>query len=177
MQPEDFPIQNPKNREGSSSDGNDDFCSICLNGGDEVLMCCDKCPRVFHYSCYMPKIEVAPNKDVPWFCTYCISKPTIDEMIAELANEEGSEKFPLVAANQRQFSLACKFLSEVYRLPESPTLRWGFPQGYKVSKVLKQTFKLTNNKVKVYKGSLTHLRIPLMFVNSIWWAVEKFHSI
>lgn len=32
----------------------EDFCAVCLNGGD--LLCCDRCPKVFHLSCHIPRL-------------------------------------------------------------------------------------------------------------------------
>ncbi|XP_019199497.1 PREDICTED: uncharacterized protein LOC109193127 [Ipomoea nil] len=49
----------------SSSDENDDLCSICADGGD--LLCCDNCPRAFHAECVsLPNIPRGT-----WYCKYC----------------------------------------------------------------------------------------------------------
>nr|GMD73607.1 putative PHD zinc finger protein [Ipomoea batatas] len=49
----------------SSSDENDDLCSICADGGD--LLCCDNCPRAFHTECVsLPNIPRGT-----WYCKYC----------------------------------------------------------------------------------------------------------
>lgn len=45
----------------------DDVCTICLTGGD--LLCCDKCPRVYHLECLVPKLSAVPNDT--WFCPIC----------------------------------------------------------------------------------------------------------
>lgn len=37
----------------------DDFCAVCLNGGD--LLCCDRCPRVYHLSCHLPSLTSFPQ--------------------------------------------------------------------------------------------------------------------
>uniref|UniRef100_A0A3Q1H0V1 PHD-type domain-containing protein n=1 Tax=Anabas testudineus TaxID=64144 RepID=A0A3Q1H0V1_ANATE len=36
----------------------EDFCAVCLNGGD--LLCCDRCPKVFHLDCHIPALIVFP---------------------------------------------------------------------------------------------------------------------
>lgn len=46
----------------TSSDGSEDFCAVCLNGGD--LLCCDLCPKVFHLACHLPPL-VSPPLYVP----------------------------------------------------------------------------------------------------------------
>ncbi len=62
---------------------NDSYCWVCHDGGD--VLCCDKCPRVFHIQCSgLPK---APEGDEEWFCpvckvsnsslyNYCVNKPS-----------------------------------------------------------------------------------------------------
>lgn len=36
----------------------EDFCAVCLNGGD--LLCCDRCPKVYHLSCHIPPLTSFP---------------------------------------------------------------------------------------------------------------------
>lgn len=36
----------------------EDFCAVCLIGGD--LLCCDRCPKVFHLSCHIPPLQSFP---------------------------------------------------------------------------------------------------------------------
>ncbi|XP_076860925.1 transcription intermediary factor 1-alpha isoform X2 [Brachyhypopomus gauderio] len=48
-------------------DPNEDWCAVCQNGGE--LLCCDKCPKVFHLSCHIPILTASPSGE--WFCTFC----------------------------------------------------------------------------------------------------------
>lgn len=37
----------------------EDFCAVCLIGGE--LLCCDRCPKVFHLSCHIPSLLSFPS--------------------------------------------------------------------------------------------------------------------
>nr|XP_057941769.1 E3 ubiquitin-protein ligase TRIM33 isoform X2 [Doryrhamphus excisus] len=50
-------------------DPNEDWCAVCINGGD--LLCCDRCPKVFHMKCHVPTIKIFPKGD--FLCTFCRS--------------------------------------------------------------------------------------------------------
>ncbi|KAJ7411177.1 hypothetical protein WISP_103935 [Willisornis vidua] len=55
---------------------NEDFCAVCLNGGE--LLCCDHCPKVFHLSCHVPALLSFPLGE--WVCTLCRNpaKPEVE---------------------------------------------------------------------------------------------------
>lgn len=38
---------------------NEDFCAVCRIGGD--LLCCDRCPKVFHLTCHVPPLHSFPT--------------------------------------------------------------------------------------------------------------------
>lgn len=40
-------------------DPNEDWCAVCQNGGE--LLCCEKCPKVFHLSCHVPTLANFPR--------------------------------------------------------------------------------------------------------------------
>ncbi|XP_062282800.1 E3 ubiquitin-protein ligase TRIM33 isoform X1 [Scomber scombrus] len=60
---------------GKEDDPNEDWCAVCINGGD--LLCCDHCPKVFHMKCHVPTIKIFPKGD--FLCTFCrsLSSPEI----------------------------------------------------------------------------------------------------
>lgn len=66
------PISSPD----SSSDGNptnlnQDYCSCCGMVG--MFLCCESCPKSFHFDCINPPID---SKNLPdfWYCKDCIKK-------------------------------------------------------------------------------------------------------
>ncbi|CAL8260902.1 unnamed protein product [Merluccius merluccius] len=44
-------------RRASPSDG---WCAVCRRGGE--LLCCDKCPKVFHPACHIPSLAHSPRQ-------------------------------------------------------------------------------------------------------------------
>lgn len=45
-----------ENVEMGKDDPNEDWCAVCMDGGE--LVCCDKCPKVFHQFCHIPNLSV-----------------------------------------------------------------------------------------------------------------------
>ncbi|XP_056434996.1 transcription intermediary factor 1-alpha, partial [Gadus chalcogrammus] len=54
-------------RTGPEDDPNEDWCAVCQNGGE--LLCCDKCPKVYHLACHIPTLHESPSGE--WFCSFC----------------------------------------------------------------------------------------------------------
>ena len=42
---------------------NEAFCAVCINGGE--LLCCDRCPKVYHLSCHVPALLSFPGGVMP----------------------------------------------------------------------------------------------------------------
>lgn len=51
-------IQQPGPGAGAEEMESEDFCAVCLNGGD--LLCCDRCPKVYHLACHIPPLVSFP---------------------------------------------------------------------------------------------------------------------
>ncbi|KAL1506345.1 hypothetical protein ABEB36_005728 [Hypothenemus hampei] len=74
----------------SKDDPNEDWCAVCMDGGE--LVCCDKCPKVFHQYCHIPNLSVEENDT--WQCLLCMNfadipeNPTTDRKDGELTLRE-----------------------------------------------------------------------------------------
>ncbi|KAK9469335.1 hypothetical protein V1512DRAFT_231685 [Lipomyces arxii] len=51
---------------------NDDFCSAC--GGIGRFLCCEGCPRSFHFTCVDPPYDEDNLPDGAWYCKSCYVK-------------------------------------------------------------------------------------------------------
>lgn len=51
-------LQQPEPGPETEEMENEDFCAVCLNGGD--LLCCDHCPKVYHLACHIPPLTSSP---------------------------------------------------------------------------------------------------------------------
>ncbi|KAF3855212.1 hypothetical protein F7725_023267, partial [Dissostichus mawsoni] len=95
----------------------EDFCGVCLNGGE--LLCCDRCPKVFHLICHIPPLTCFPlTEQDPERATPVRSSPPVGE--SELRTPSpprtrGCEKLTLL--------LHCHTLSAPFHEPVSTLAR------------------------------------------------------
>uniref|UniRef100_A0A8D8TIT3 E3 ubiquitin-protein ligase TRIM33 n=3 Tax=Cacopsylla melanoneura TaxID=428564 RepID=A0A8D8TIT3_9HEMI len=68
-------------------DPNEDWCAVCMDGGE--LMCCDKCPKVFHIGCHIPSLIAIPNENEQWQCSLCTP---IEAEVAEVSQYKDKTK-------------------------------------------------------------------------------------
>ncbi|CAJ1055055.1 transcription intermediary factor 1-alpha isoform X3 [Xyrichtys novacula] len=101
-------------------DPNEDWCAVCQNGGE--LLCCDKCPKVFHLACHIPTLNESPSGE--WFCSFCrdIVSP---EMIYDCDSKSDScEEFSAVDRRRCErllLRLFCNDFSTDFQQPASPS--------------------------------------------------------
>ncbi|CAG8484336.1 3886_t:CDS:2 [Funneliformis caledonium] len=48
---------------------NNDHCDVCTYGGR--MMCCDGCPKAFHFTCLVPPLDVDNPPTGNWYCREC----------------------------------------------------------------------------------------------------------
>ncbi|KAL3241233.1 Rco1p [Nakaseomyces bracarensis] len=51
---------------------NDDFCSACFQTGS--FLCCDTCPKSFHFLCLNPPLDPDNLPEGDWSCPQCVMK-------------------------------------------------------------------------------------------------------
>uniref|UniRef100_A0A1B6EGQ1 Uncharacterized protein n=1 Tax=Clastoptera arizonana TaxID=38151 RepID=A0A1B6EGQ1_9HEMI len=67
--------------DSNKDDPNEDWCAVCLDGGEPVL-CCDNCPKVFHLKCHIPSLSAFPGESESWQCLLCTSMSSVTASIA-----------------------------------------------------------------------------------------------
>eukprot|EP00158_Paraphelidium_tribonemae_P007598 Partr_v1_DN28295_c0_g1_i1_m76097 putative PHD finger protein len=60
----------------AESISNNDYCDSCGKTGEFV--CCETCPRSFHYSCAEPPVDSEEVEQMDhWYCKVCLSKTNV----------------------------------------------------------------------------------------------------
>uniref|UniRef100_A0AAQ4NVX5 RING-type E3 ubiquitin transferase n=1 Tax=Gasterosteus aculeatus aculeatus TaxID=481459 RepID=A0AAQ4NVX5_GASAC len=104
-------------------DPNEDWCAVCQNGGE--LLCCDKCPKVFHLACHIPALNESPSGE--WFCSLCrdLTSPEM-EYVCDSKDDPVSERFPPHGRRKCErllLRLFCNDFSTDFQQPAAPSTR------------------------------------------------------
>ncbi|XP_040508656.1 E3 ubiquitin-protein ligase TRIM33 isoform X3 [Gallus gallus] len=152
--------------EGTNKDDdpNEDWCAVCQNGGD--LLCCEKCPKVFHLTCHVPTLLSFPSGD--WICTFCrdLSKPEVEYDCDNLQHsKKGKTAQGLSPVDQRKCErlllyLYCHELSIEFQEPVPASI----PNYYKI---IKKPMDLSTVKKKLQKKHSQHYQTPEDFVADV----------
>ncbi|MFT7817003.1 transcription intermediary factor 1-alpha-like [Arapaima gigas] len=119
-------------------DPNEDWCAVCQNGGE--LLCCDKCPKVFHLTCHIPMLLGSPSGE--WFCSFCrdLTNPEMEydcdkntecKALKEDPDSEGFLPVDKRKCERLLLRLYCNELSADFQEPVSPAM---VPEYYEVIK-------------------------------------------
>uniref|UniRef100_A0A3P9NV87 RING-type E3 ubiquitin transferase n=1 Tax=Poecilia reticulata TaxID=8081 RepID=A0A3P9NV87_POERE len=111
----------PEKKPEPEDDPNEDWCAVCQNGGE--LLCCDKCPKVFHLSCHIPALNESPSGE--WFCSFCRDTESPEmEYDCDRGSGPGSEHFPSVDKRKCERLLLRLFSNDFstdFQHPASPS--------------------------------------------------------
>ncbi|KAM4617328.1 tripartite motif-containing protein 66 [Discoglossus pictus] len=168
--------QTPKDRNQIE---NEDFCAVCLNGGE--MLCCDRCPKVYHLSCHVPALLSFPVGE--WVCTLCrgLNKPEVEYDCDNIrysreCKMEVAALPSLNACDQRKceklvLSLCCNSLSLPFQEPVSPLARHYY-------QIIKRPMDLSIIQRKLQKRNIPHYSTPeeLVFdIRLMFWNCAKFN--
>ncbi|KAM9320669.1 E3 ubiquitin-protein ligase TRIM33 isoform 1-T1 [Gastrophryne carolinensis] len=145
-------------------DPNEDWCAVCQNGGD--LLCCEKCPKVFHLTCHVPTLLSFPSGE--WICTFCrdLNKPEVEYDCDNLQHsKKGKTMHGLNPVDQMKCErlllyLYCHELSIEFQEPVPLTI----PNYYKI---IKKPMDLSMVKKKLQKKHSQHYQTPEDFVADV----------
>ncbi|XP_063064764.1 E3 ubiquitin-protein ligase TRIM33 isoform X3 [Engraulis encrasicolus] len=148
---------------GKEDDPNEDWCAVCQNGGE--LLCCDRCPKVFHITCHIPMLRCLPSGE--WMCTFCrsMSSPEIEYDCDDDPPQKEPSDQALSREDQRRCErlllyLFCHELSIEFQEPVSPNV----PNYYKI---IKQPMALNTVKQKLQLKHAQHYRTATEFVADV----------
>ncbi|KAI8120751.1 E3 ubiquitin-protein ligase TRIM33 [Lucilia cuprina] len=112
-------VHNTKTTE--KDDPNEDWCAVCLDGGE--LMCCDKCPKVFHQNCHIPAISSLPDESESWQCLLCVNLKELASNPDNLQKNPGElSRLELQILQRICLELFCQYEQSLhFREPEPPS--------------------------------------------------------
>lgn len=120
---EQYPAAEPESEKRAEpvEDPNEDWCAVCQNGGE--LLCCDKCPKVFHLACHIPALNESPSGE--WFCSLCrdLAAPEM-EYDCKGKDDPVSEGFPPAERRRCErllLRLFCNDFSTDFQQPATPS--------------------------------------------------------
>ncbi|XP_013882112.1 tripartite motif-containing protein 66 [Austrofundulus limnaeus] len=141
----------------------EDFCAVCLIGGE--LLCCDRCPKVFHLSCHVPPLLSFPTGD--WVCSLCrdVVQPEV-EYSCENERTPGVHTHGLSACDQRKCErltllILSNMLSAPFHEPVSPLARHYY-------QIIKRPMDLSVIRAKLNKGNSKHYSSADQFVTDVY---------
>ncbi|XP_043938746.1 tripartite motif-containing protein 66 [Protopterus annectens] len=142
---------------------NEDFCAVCLNGGE--LLCCDHCPKVFHLTCHVPALHSFPVGE--WDCSLCckINSENENEYETQSHNEDSKGKKlvqRLSYIDQKKCEklvlyICCNSFSLPFHEPVSPLARHYY-------QIIKKPMDLSVIREKLKKDHPSHYSSPKEFV-------------
>ncbi|KAM7404338.1 hypothetical protein PAMP_011698 [Pampus punctatissimus] len=148
------------NPSGKEDDPNEDWCAVCINGGD--LLCCDHCPKVFHMKCHVPTIKIFPKGD--FLCTFCrsLTNPEIEycDDSRKIKGEQDMNPEDQRRCERLLLYIFCHELSVGFREPVPSSV----PNYYKI---IKQPMDLKKVKKKLQLRSSQYYQSIQEFVSDM----------
>lgn len=104
------PASSTQGLDSQKDDPNEDWCAVCLDGGEPVL-CCDNCPKVFHLKCHIPSLKAFPGESETWQCLLCTNMSSISESVTvgEKRNRQGLDPAEQTLMERILLELYCQY--------------------------------------------------------------------
>ncbi|ESO95463.1 hypothetical protein LOTGIDRAFT_117107 [Lottia gigantea] len=150
----------------SQPDPNEDYCACCHNGGD--VLCCDKCPRVYHLQCHIPPLQcVPPGVFVCLLCEPTEVVTTVEEQDAEMVNGGTKRKAPS-GLSDKELKICEKILLELFCHQQS--VAFHEPVGRNVlnyHKIVLKPQDFTTIKCKLSRQHFNHYNSVYDFLSDV----------
>ncbi|XP_027023769.2 tripartite motif-containing protein 66 [Tachysurus fulvidraco] len=141
----------------------EDFCAVCSIGGE--LLCCDRCPKVFHLSCHVPSLLSFPTGD--WVCSLCrdVQRPEVVYDCEDSRLSPHTTPSALSPCDQRKCEklmllIYSNILSAPFHEPVSPLARHYY-------QIIKRPMDLSVIRSRLNKRSSTHYSSVTEFVSDV----------
>ncbi|XP_077569214.1 tripartite motif-containing protein 66 isoform X2 [Stigmatopora nigra] len=143
----------------------EDFCAVCLIGGE--LLCCDRCPKVYHLSCHIPPLLNFPSGD--WLCSLCrdVVRPEVEyDCENRRTSEDRTSVLGLSPSDQRKCErltllILNNILSAPFHEPVSPLARHYY-------QIIKRPIDLSVIRARLNKRSKQHYNSAEHFVADVY---------
>ncbi|KAK6192090.1 hypothetical protein SNE40_003631 [Patella caerulea] len=151
-------------QESSQSDPNEDYCACCHNGGD--VLCCEKCPRVFHLHCHIPPLPCVPPGI--FVCLLCEATEKVPEEETDENINPGSKRKAPLGLTDRELKICEKILLELFCHQQS--VAFHEPVGRNVlnyHKIVTKPQDFTNIKCKLSRQHFNHYNSVYSFLSDV----------
>ncbi|CAJ1049675.1 E3 ubiquitin-protein ligase TRIM33 isoform X2 [Xyrichtys novacula] len=143
----------------------EDFCAVCLIGGE--LLCCDRCPKVFHLSCHIPSLLSFPSGD--WVCSLCrdVIQPEVEydcensRTSGEHTSALGLSEYDQRKCERLTLLILSNILSAPFHEPVSPLARHYY-------QIIKRPMDLSVIRAKLNKRNTRHYHSVDEFVADVY---------
>ncbi|XP_039664081.1 transcription intermediary factor 1-alpha-like [Perca fluviatilis] len=149
---------------GAEEMESDDFCAVCLNGGE--LLCCDRCPKVYHLACHIPPLTSFPLGD--WACTLCrTDQEPVETYDCENKPSCGGVKAPYTLCNQDQRRCEKLTLLLYYHTLSAPFHEPVSVLARNYYQIIKRPIDLSVIRRKLDKSNTLHYFTAEQFVDDV----------
>ncbi|XP_064603397.1 E3 ubiquitin-protein ligase TRIM33-like isoform X2 [Liolophura sinensis] len=149
-----------------SPDPSEDYCACCHNGGE--LLCCDYCPKVFHFQCHIPAVTVAPSGS--WRCTLSVpdDQVRIEKEESRQIINAGNKRKSLVGLTDKERRACERILLELFSheasTPFHEPVSKSVPNYYKI---ITNPMDFTNIKCKLSRQHFNHYSTVGEFLSDV----------